>query len=245
MRHLHTAGTFTAEMMTDEPVSALQRETARCLQAAVDASLAVRPIPDKMKQMLANDTFVFSGCKTYHSLREMSQLLLDDNGKVRPFSKFRKEALQLHPKYNELYLEAEYQFALTSSESAAQWSEWQASGDRYDLQYRTAGDSLVRAEHAALDGTTLPVSSDFWASYMPPNGWRCRCVVKRVLAGKYQHSDERLAHHRGDIATTSIDADGRNRTEMFRFNPGAQQVVFPPHHPYYNNVPETIKKTTV
>jgi hypothetical protein len=36
----------------------------------------------------------------------------------------------------------------------------------------------------------------------------------------------------GERATTSIGADGKNKLEMFRFNPGKQKVVFPPGNAY-------------
>ena len=45
---------------------------------------------------------------------------------------------------------------------AAKWHDFEQDGDRYYLQYRTAGDDKVREEHAALNGTTLPPSDPFW-----------------------------------------------------------------------------------
>lgn len=56
---------------------------------------------------------------------------------------------------------------------AAKWEKFEEDGDRYNLQYRTAGDDKVRPEHAALNGVTLPMSDPFWESYYPPNGWNC------------------------------------------------------------------------
>ena len=44
-------------------------------------------------------------------------------------------------------------------------------GDRYYLQYRTAGDAKVRPTHAEMAGITLPASDPFWAEFYPPNGW--------------------------------------------------------------------------
>ena len=37
----------------------------------------------------------------------------------------------------------------------------------------------------------------------------------------------------GERATTSLDKHGNNRAAIFRFNPGAQETLFPPRHPYY------------
>jgi SPP1 gp7 family putative phage head morphogenesis protein len=47
----------------------------------------------------------------------------------------------------------------------------------WGYKYVTTGDERVRAEHAALEGVTLPKDDPFWKRYYPPNGWSCRCQV--------------------------------------------------------------------
>ena len=54
---------------------------------------------------------------------------------------------------------------------AAKWEQYAQDGDRYLLQYRTAGDDHVRPEHASLEGVTLPITDTFWQEIYPPNGW--------------------------------------------------------------------------
>ena len=184
-----------------------------------------------MKSYLEKDAFVFSGLKTHAQLAEARNLLKDKNGEIKPQHLFEQDILKLNEKYNLNYLDAEYQFAQSSAQSAANWANLN-TGERYNLQYRTAGDSRVRDSHAAINGTTLPKNSDFWLSYYPPNGWRCRCVAVQVLAGDYPASDEEKANAAADKATTQIGKDGKNRLAMFRFNPGAEQKIFPPKHPY-------------
>jgi SPP1 gp7 family putative phage head morphogenesis protein len=44
-------------------------------------------------------------------------------------------------------------------------------------QYTTAGDSRVRPAHRAMNRRTFPADSPVWATWFPPNGWRCRCSV--------------------------------------------------------------------
>ena len=64
-----------------------------------------------------------------------------------------------------------------------------------------------------------------------------------VLKSKYEVSDPQKALEQGEKATTQIGANGKNKLEIFRFNPGAEQKLFPPKHPY-NKVKgaEDIKK---
>jgi|GEM_PF-859308 len=62
----------------------------------------------------------------------------------------------------------------SDNSKATKWEQYERDGDRYYLQYRTVGDSRVPDEHAALNGTTLPVSHPFWDTHYSPNGWNCR-----------------------------------------------------------------------
>ncbi|MBS7234211.1 hypothetical protein KHA90_24725, partial [Flavobacterium psychroterrae] len=167
--------------------------------------------------------------KANAQLFEASKLLLTDDGKFKPFSVVTKDFDKLNVSYNQNYLEAEYEFAVASSQAAAQWANL---GNRYNLQYRTAQDERVRTSHQALADITLPKEDPFWSSFYPPNGWRCRCVAVEVLKGKYDQSNSETAITAGEKATTETGKDGKNRLEIFRFNPGAQKVVFPPEHPY-------------
>lgn len=116
---------------------------------------------------------------------------------------------------------------------AAKWQDVKGGGDSYNLQYRTAGDNRVREEHAALNGTTLPADDPFWRSYYPPNGWMCRCNVVEVRKEKFPESDSKEAIRRGDAATDKRDRFGNNKGAIFRFNPGAQERIFPEKHPYF------------
>ena len=188
-------------------------------------------MPEVMRTALQDDARLFGGLKTHAQLFEASKLLLDDKGNLKSFSQLSNEYDKLNINYNRNYLSAEYEFAVGSSQMAAKWSEFGES-TRYELQYRTAGDNRVREEHAALNGTTLPKEDPFWSSYMPPNGWNCRCTVVEVLKGKFETSDSEKAIKKGEAATTQLGKDGKNRLEIFRFNPGAEKVVFPPAHPY-------------
>ena len=242
MRHIFEKEGFDDGMIEDKPLTELRDETVRCLTDAIDTALIDGDIPEAMAAKLRDDVFIFSGCKTYHELKEVSQMLIDETGQFKPLHRFIQDVKEIHPTYNEQYLEAEQNFAISSAQMAAKWAEFEADGDDYDLQYFTAGDNDVRQDHATLDGITLPASDPFWMQYTPPNGWNCRCGIKQVRRDKYERFDSDRAQELGELATTQLDAQNRNRAEMFRFNPGAQGVVFPPNHPYYSNVPEAVKK---
>lgn len=189
-------------------------------------------MPEAMRQSLKNDAFIFSGLKTNAQLLEAHSYLLDNDGNKKPYLLFEKDILKLNETYNTHYLEAEYQFATSSAQMAAKWANYEADGERYNLQYRTANDERVRASHALLHNITLPLTDSFWDSYFPPNGWRCRCTTVQVRKGKYEESDSADALAKADTATTQLDKNGNNKLAMFRFNSGKQKVLMPPDNAY-------------
>ena len=217
---------MTPDTLQQPAVRALIQQTAEVLGAPLDDAAIEYKIPDEMMRSLREDVFVFSGFKTYHQLKEASELLLDEQGRVKSFNKFYQDVSGIREKYNRNWLHAEYNFAVSSSQMAAKWAEQSADADICDLTYSTAGDDKVRPDHAALDGVTLPVEDPFWSYAYPPNGWNCRCNVIRSLKGTRPLSDSERCQE-----TFMQTTEGRE--EIFRYNPGRDKVLFPPHHPYY------------
>lgn len=233
---------FSAKDLKQKPVTELVRATYGALKEAVDVSIK-EEVPEEMRKALLRDVFVFSGMKTYAELKEVSAMLLDDKGKIKPFGTFKQEVLKIDEQYNVQYLEAEHQFATSSGQMAAKWVQFEKDGDRYNLQFRTAGDDKVRPDHAANDRITLPPDHEYWDWGMPPLAWKCRCNVVQVLASRYPVTDSDVAMDAIEKATTQLDKKGNNKLAMFRFNPGKHKVIFPPQHPY-SKVPGAKKAAT-
>ena len=181
--------TVSRDSMVDEYSSIFDSAVSPSISKGVESGV----IPDEMKRRLDDDVYLFSGFKTYHELKEASSLLRDNDGQLKPFNRFYNDISAIKQDYNKNWLQAEYIFATQSSVMAAKWKDQEAGSDRYNLQYRTAGDSRVRPEHRVLDKTTLPASNPFWNEYYPPNGWRCRCTVVQVRKGKYPETDSNTA----------------------------------------------------
>jgi SPP1 gp7 family putative phage head morphogenesis protein len=221
--------------INDKSVQSLLNGINTILQDGLNRGIE-QSVPYVMKRNLSENIYVFSGAKTYAELKELSGLLLDTGGKIKPFSKFWQDVQSIYPEYNQSYLEAEYIFATQSAQMASKWNEYETDGDRYNLQYRTASDDRVRESHWLLHNTTLPPSDPFWNDYYPPNGWRCRCTAIQVRKSKYPESDSTQAVRFGANAT-----EGKNN--IFRFNPGKQQVIFPGHHPYLKKLSGAERET--
>lgn len=231
---VYEAGGFDARQLKDPRARAVVDETMRTLSTAIDEAVP-HDVPQTLRIALEENAFIFSGFKTFHSLREVGLSMLDDKGDVKPLEAFQKDVQAINAKYNTNYLRAEYQHALGSSLMAVKWQQLAQNTDRYFLQYRTAEDEKVRESHALLNGITLPADDPFWDKYYPPNGWGCRCQAVQVRRSKYPPSDPKEAMKLGDEATEEA------KLKMFRFNTGKTMRLFSKQHPYFK-APQKAKK---
>lgn len=220
--HREQGASLRIEILAEKPVQDFINAHADVL----NSSASKVQCSANLRQRLERSNYIFSGMKTFHELNEAFPSLLDENGSRKPFERFLNDVQAIHETYNRNYLRAEYNFVHASADMAAKWEQFEADGDRYLLQYRTAQDDRVRPEHADLEGVTLPIDDPFWADYYPPNGWNCRCTVVQVRRGKYPVTPHDEAMTRGEAA---LQRDTRG---MFRFNPGKEQKSVPDYNPY-------------
>ncbi len=223
---IYKAGGFDINQIKDPAARKLIRETVAAINRGVDAHLPT-DVPDALRYALEENSFIFSGFKTFHTMREIGLSMVNDKGEIKSYADFQADALKINTKYNTNYLYAEYKHAIGTSQMAAKWAAMEKDGDRYLLQYRTAEDNRVRHDHALMNGITLPPSDPFWDKYYPPNGWGCRCTAVQVRKGKYQESDPAEAMQLGDTSTEAA------KQQIFRFNAGKAMQLFPPKHPYF------------
>lgn len=112
------------------------------------------------------------------SFRKQLESELTKNGKVVPWSEFKKKADILNIDYNRKWLKTEYDHTVATANMAEKWQEFEADKDLYpNLKYVTAGDARVRDSHKILDGLILPINDPFWKTHLTPNDWGCRCDV--------------------------------------------------------------------
>ena len=213
---------FSINIMADKDV----QKMIETHSSVLNGSFRQVEMSEAMRKRLERSNYVFSGLKTFHELNEAFPSLLDENGNRKTFERFLNDVRKIDETYNSNYLRAEFNFVQASAEMAAKWERFMQDGDRYYLQYRTAGDAKVRPTHAEMAGITLPASDPFWEDFYPPNGWGCRCSVVQVRKSKYPATDHEEAMARGESAL-ELDKKG-----MFRFNAGMEQKTMPNYNPY-------------
>lgn len=128
----------------------------------------------------------FGAAKTLAEAQHLNQLFRES----KSLDDFRARARDILGKYNGRWLETEYNTAHLSALSAAKYQELKTKAQLYPYwQYKTVGDSRVRAEHAALDGVILRHDDPLWDEIYPPNGYGCRCTVEPRLAHEGRSAD--------------------------------------------------------
>lgn len=182
-------------------------------------------IPDaEMLTRLTRDVWQFSAAKNYQELRDLTDALKDENGKLVNFDAFKEKAGTICDKFNATWLKTEYNFAIASAQNAARWNDFMKDKDILPfLEYQTVGDDHVRDSHKLLDGIIKNIDNPWWDTHYPPNGWGCRCEVIQAPGVMYESKETPVI----------------NIPPMFRTNLANTGIIFPKNHPYYNGVPRS------
>jgi SPP1 gp7 family putative phage head morphogenesis protein len=181
-------------------------------------------------QRLRTNLVTFVAFKNYKRSQDMIRALTDDQGKIRSFAVFQREAIALGETYHRHELEAEYATVVAAAQAAAQWDDFVRDADIFPyLIYKTQDDNKVRKSHQLLHDVCKPVMDVFWDTWYPPNGWRCRCYVlqARTDAGYKTEPDA----YPTDKETPLV----------FKHNPAKSGKVWNKQHPYFKDLDKDIK----
>lgn len=182
-------------------------------------------------EQLINNAYKFSAAKTEAMQNDMRAMMVDGDGNPLSFSKFKNVVDSLNIQYNMNWIQTEWN---TSTSAGMMAEKWQGYVDDADimpyLEYITAGDDRVRAEHAELNGVIRPVDDDFWNTYYPPNDWGCRCDVIQVTNPDAKPTD---------ISAMSL----ANVPDQFANNPGKTGEIFTDKNPTMSAASDAAKST--
>ena len=93
--------------------------------------------------------------------------------------------------------------------------------NRPNLMYVAVMDARTRPAHAMLNGRVFRFDDEFWKSFYPPNGWRCRCRVRSLSdanlvdrdlllessKGKLSERDELVSKKTGEMQPVTVFSD--------------------------------------
>ncbi len=191
---------------------------------------------------IQNNVFAFSGAKSYAMMNELKNAVYKD-GKQLSEGEFRRAAKKINRDYNESYLKAERHHVMAAGTNGSRWVDMQESKETHPyLEYMTARDENVRESHSRLDGIILPIDDPFWDNYYPPNGWRCRCYVRKLSARDARHKTN--DYNRKNPNSPMPDSDLAQKTagsqiaKPFRRNVGTTVIFDKDGHPYFKHHPD-------
>lgn len=189
----------------------------------VDFSQIDYTTPDgEVIRQLQTNVYQFSAAKNYSQLLALSRALVDDAGRIRSWSDFKKAAFAINNNHVNQWLEAEYNLALNSAQMAAKWREITSDGQRKLLEFDAVLDQGTTALCRSLDQVRKWSDDPFWNVYYPPNHFGCRSLVKILNDG---------------TATPEFQVELPELQPMFQTNMAKTGVLFPPSHPYWIGVP--------
>lgn len=150
------------------------------LQQAIDTSLEVINDTDPLfVKRFKENTAVFAAFKNHKQTAEIAALLYDENGKIKPFYKFKKEALLVSKDYNIAWLQTEYNTALRAARMAAKLLQYKKTAHLYpNLEYIETTAMHPRSVHLSYVGTILPIEHEWWEDHLPPSEWNCSCSIR-------------------------------------------------------------------
>ena len=179
----------------------------------------------KLLAQLHYNVGVFAAFENHSQVREMVATLVDDQGQLRTFSKFKKATLAINERYNLNWLRAEYQTAVLQSQAASKWQRYTEDADLFpSLRYSAVQDARTRPQHKAWHNIVRPINDPFWDTHYPLNGWNCRCTVHQT--------DE------SPSADDSLPTD--QPSEPFRVNAGKIGMIVSARHPYYKGTTKAL-----
>jgi SPP1 gp7 family putative phage head morphogenesis protein len=177
----------------------------------------------KMLNSLRENAYIFSGAKTFQQTLAMTEAMTDGD-KVLSFDDFKSKVEDLNIKFNENYLETEYNTAIASSQNASSWERFEQDADVLPfLTYQTIGEACEIC--LPLDGITLPVDDEFWNKYYPPNHFNCFCIC--------MNSDNDANLTSKDVRNNEMQRLGDLVSDTFQTNSGKSGQVFDKDHPYF------------
>ncbi|HLW61882.1 MAG TPA: minor capsid protein [Flavobacterium sp.] len=178
-----------------------------------------------MREVLKRNTWHFSVAKNYNDNIAINNALLDENGALRSWNDFKREAQKIAGDSIK-YLKTEYNTVVAGAQMSRLWAEIQRDKAIFPLaQFVVVKDGRTSDICAPLDGVTLSVDDPMLAYFFPPNHFNCRTTVKKlrrgVITDKYELPDI---------------------PEAFRNNVGVTGEIFTKENRYIANMPEDVIK---
>lgn len=203
-------------------------------EAAVEGVLESKKTPPRMEtflEQLKYNNEVFSAFKVHRMQNDMAARLIDENGQLKPFEKWKRDVEDIADHYCNRWLQTEYDTAVLRAHQATDWLQFEAEKDVYpNLRWMPTTSPNPDEYHKQYwrAKLTLPINHPFWKSHRPGDRWNCKCWLMQT----------------DEPATTEAVADFKPVSSQpgLDNNPAQDGKLFSDSHPYYTNAYPGAKK---
>ncbi len=174
---------------------------------------------------------VFSAFKVHRMQSDMAARLLDENGELKSFHKWRREVEPIASHQVGSWLRTEYDTAVKRAHIAADWKQFEAEADVFpNLEWMPSTSVEPRLSHMRFYGLVLPIGHPFWRRHMPGDLWGCKCGLQATRA---QRTPE------DEIPAEVPQSEPQPGIET---NPAHTGAIFSPTHPYFKEAKRGARK---
>ena len=153
---------------------------------------------------------------------DMAKKMRTDEGKLKPFSEWKKDIKSIASQYCGAWQQTEYNTATLRAKFAAEWKQYEADADIMpNLRWMPTTSANPEEEHKVywMNRLTLPVGDKFWDKHHPGDHWNCKCSLEQTD----EPANPDVLSHIPDVkAQKGLAA-----------NPGKTGEMFDRKHPYY------------
>ncbi|PQJ09510.1 hypothetical protein CJD36_019930 [Flavipsychrobacter stenotrophus] len=171
---------------------------------------------------LRQNIYAYSAAKSLTEMKVFNDLMIDKDGKLKPFKQYRDDVAKAGYTFNVNHLQIDYNTALASAQVAQSFNEF--GPDDY-IEVRTTGAENVCPICGQLNGFTRLKSATIWATFCPPFHQQCNC---KLIPG--QHRNVR----KHDAPLKMLREAGVK--PYFQSNPAINKVVFTDDYPHMQNL---------
>lgn len=178
---------------------------------------------DKFRRQVEQNNAVWTAFKVHKQQSEMARRMIDSEGNLKPFSKWRKEVMPIADHQNKTWLRTEYNTAVARSHRAADFQRFEAEKDVLpNIQWLKTTSATPGNDHKPFWQlpVILPVDHQFWNEHRPGDRWNCKC--------SWRATDRKAT--RGvtlDVPQSSMPQPGLDN------NPATDGRIFNDTHPYF------------
>lgn len=227
IRQIYKEKEMPREGFSTEIVKTTGKELSRAVDKGYNIIKGIdyEEIDHITRDILKRNVWKFSVAKNYNDLIRLNNLLVKEDGSIRAWNEFKREAMFVVGASNR-YLKTEYDTIIAGAMMSRKWQDIQR--DKYIfpfVQFKVVQDNRTSEICSPLHNIICKVDDPFLTHYFPPNHFNCRTDVIKLREAEPTPQKE----------LPYIDIP-----KAFLNNVGETGEIFTKDNPYIKNTPKKL-----